>query len=232
MFQAGHVLIDGMGRLVSIDRGFCAIMQAEPAMLIGRAVMNVTAPADRAECGVAIAHLRATHTPFRISKRFIRDNGSLVWVVNSVSMVEGGDGPGMIVATIDPIVDSSEPRAPARLLDCAQLLVTCREDRAAVLDPALITDTAWDVILAAYIAEAEGRSISVASLAAALDLPAARAGRWIDILQGKGIIEIETRAADAHSAKAFRLTGDAHRRLETHLAKVTDLQSGRPRLST
>jgi DNA-binding MarR family transcriptional regulator len=164
-----------------------------------------------------------------MSKRLIRHDGTLVWVVNSVSLVEGDEGPGMIVATIEPIVDADEPRAPARLLDCAQFLVNCRDNRAAVLDPGLITDTAWDAILAAYIAEAEGRAISVGGLASALGLQTARAARWIDILLGKRIVEIETRAADAHSAKVFRLTSVAHRRLETHLARVDDLQGAKQR---
>ena len=231
MHRSGHVLFNVSGRLLNVDRGFSDIMQAEPSSLIGRLVLDVTAPADREECGVAIAHLLKTRAPFRISKRFIRDDGSLVWVENTVSLVEGSEGPGLIIATINPLALIDEPRAPARLLHCAQFLATCRTERAAVLDPALITDTAWDIILASYIAEAEGRAISATGLALALDLQPARALRWINVLLAKNLIEIETRQPDAHSAKAFRLTTSAHCRLETHLAKVSDLQSGKLRHS-
>ncbi len=225
MYQAGHVLLDSSGQLLSVDRAFCDIMHAEPAALVGRKVLDVTAPADREECGIAIAHLLDTRTPFRISKRLLRENGTLVWVVNAVSLVEGGGGPELVVATIDPIVDLDEPRRPAQLLDCAQFLATCRDDRAAVLDTGLLTDTAWDIILAAYVAEAEGRAITINTLAAQLDLQPARALRWINILLAKRIVEIETRQADAVSAKAFLLTASAHRRLETYLAKVNLLNS-------
>ena len=229
MFRAGHVVIDDLGQLVNVDRGFCDIMNADPASLIGRQVNDVTAPADREECAVAIASLMATRTPFRISKRFLRDDGRLIWVVNSVSLVEGRSGSDLIVATIDPINAVDEPRAPARLLDCARFLVTCRHGRGDVLDRGLITDTAWDIMLAAYVAEAEGGTITVAALTMMLDLPPARIARWIDILLARKAIEIETREADAYSAKVFRLTSDAHRRLETHLADIGDLQGSKRR---
>jgi PAS domain S-box-containing protein len=231
MFQSGHVLVGEQGELVGVDRGFCAILDTEPASVIGRPVLEMTAPADRAECAGAIAHLRATGTPFRITKRFLRDDGTLIWVVNSVSILEGGHGPGLIMATIDRFVQPDEPRVPARLLSCAKFIADCKNDRATVLDPRLITDTAWDVIIVLYIAEAEGRAVTVAGLATALGEPSIRASRWIDVLLGQGIIEIETLTADAHSAKAFRLTAAAHKRLEAHLAKVNGLQDFKVRQS-
>jgi PAS domain S-box-containing protein len=224
MLQAGHVLIDEAGLLVSIDQGFCGIMRADAASMIGRRVRDVTAPADRRECETAIANLVATRKPFRITKRFLRDDGTLVWVANSVSIVEGHVGPNLIVATVDPVGLPVDRRAPARLLECARLIVACKIDRSSVLDRELITDTAWDAMLAAYIAEAEGRVITPAALAAALDLQVERAARWIDILLKRDIVEIEMRGASPNSPKAFRLTAQAHRRLETHLANVNTLR--------
>ncbi|WBO21109.1 PAS domain S-box protein [Sphingomonas abietis] len=226
MMVPGHVLIDAEGHLLSCDQGFCDILRAEPASVVGRLVQDVTAPADREECAAAIARLRATRKPFQISKRFLRDDGSLVWVANSVSMIEGAVGPALIVATINPIVDTGEDRAPARLLSSAHFLVTCKNDRASICDVSLFPDTAWDAMLAAYIAEAEGRSIDVAALSAQLDISPVRAGRWIAILLRQGVIEIETRRADAYAPKSFRLTAAIHARLEDHLSRV-DLQSQR-----
>ena len=99
------------------------IMQAEIGSLVGRPVLDITAPADRLECGAAIDRLRATRMPFEVTKRFIRDDGGLIWVTNSVSMVGNGRDTDLIVATISPIVEPDAPRAPALLLDCARLLV-------------------------------------------------------------------------------------------------------------
>lgn len=229
--RSGHVLIGSEGQLLSLDRNFGEIMQAEPASLVGRLVMDVTAPADRLECSQAIARLRRTRQPFEISKRFVRDNGSLVWVTNTVSMVDHGRDENLMVATIAPISDPQGARAPARLLECARMLIDLRGDRATVVDSSIFSDTAWDIILWAYVAEAEGRAITVPALAATLGISPVRAERWIRVLIGQGSIEIETRETDPFAPKSFRLTNAAHARLEDHLARVGLAQTGLRALS-
>lgn len=218
----GHVLIDLAGRLCAVDRHFCAIMRAQAADVIGRPVLDITAPADRQECGDAIRALRDSGRSFRLSKRFLRDDGTLVWVTNIVSTLSGLDGDTLIVATIDPMV-LDEIRQPALLLDGAHFLEAYKSDRRSVFDPALFADTAWDVILAAYITEAEGNALSIADLATRLGLPRDRIARWVAALLDQGALEIETRRADAHSAKCFRLTGATHRTLEEHLARISGM---------
>jgi PAS domain S-box-containing protein len=224
--RSGHVLVGADGQFLSIDRGFSDIMRTTPEMLIGRPVLDVTAPADRHECFTAITRLRATRQPFEISKRFVRDDGSLVWVTNTVSMVDHGRDENLLVATITPMaIENCGARAPALLLDCAQMMTDLREDRAAIFDASLFSDTGWDVILRAYIAEAEGRAITVSGLAAKLGLSQARAERWVNVLIGQGVIEIETRSNDPCAPKSFRLTGATHARLEDHLARAGALRN-------
>ena len=218
--RPGHVLIGKEGQLVSVDRSFGDIMQLEPASLIGRLVLDVTAPADREECRLAISDLRETGRPFEISKRCIRSNGSLVWVTNAVSALENGKGSELLVATVTPMIETHELRAPARLLDTAHLIVALRKDRSSVLNATLSADIAWDIILAAYIAEAEGNAITVSALAAQLGIPMRQAYRWIGLLLNQGSIEIETRETDPFAPKSFRLTGLTHVRFERYLSKV------------
>lgn len=225
MTQAGHVLIDGCGLLLSVDRGFGDIMRSEPAALVGRSVDAMTAPADRQECGVALATLRATHRPFVICKRFLRDDGSLVWVNNTVSMVEGRDA-DLMVATVAPVIEPDAMRAPALLLDCARLMVALRSERSARFSSGLFTDRAWDVMLSAYIGEAEGRAVTAATLTSDLGLSTAQADRWIVALLGERAIEIETRESDPLAPKGFRLTGATHARLEDYLSNASRLQGG------
>lgn len=222
--QAGHLVICGEGRLLGLDRGFTNIMQSDHESLIGRDIMELTAPADREECGEAITELRRSHRPFVLSKRFIRDNGTLVWVTNTVSIVANSSGPELIVATIDPLVRSNELRNPVVLLEAARMLVALRQDRAKMFDESLFSDTAWDAMLAAYIAEAEGAAVDVATLAARLAIPPARVQRWIRILLDQGVVELETSGLDPTRPKCFRLTGAAHVRIEEHLAKAGGLQ--------
>jgi hypothetical protein len=231
--RSGHIVIDASGALVSIDHGFSDIMQADIPALIGRAVLDMTAPADRAECGEAIARLRLTRTPFELSKRFVRDDDSLVWVTNNVSMVGNGRDTDLIVATISPIIEPIFERAPALLLDSARLLSQLHDARGEIFDRSLLSETAWHAMLAAYIAEAEGRSITVCALAERLGISERQAHRWISVLISHEIVEIETRATSAFSPKSFRLTGMAHRRLEDHLARAAELtaKASRTRLT-
>lgn len=217
--RAGHAVADTSGRLVGVDEELAGILHGESGALIGRTVLDVTAPADRAECSACIARLVAERRPFEITKRLLRDDGTLVWVVNSVSLVGGGAGE-LIVATIEPLAEPAEDRAPARLLDSARMLESFRSDRAALFDPALLSVTGWGAVLAAYIAEAEGRAVTVPMLAERLRVSQAQADRWIAALTRGGIVEIETRDPDAYAPKSFRLTGEAHRRLEAHLARA------------
>ncbi len=223
--QSGHVLIGGRGELLSIDRGFSTIMQALPASLIGRHVLDVTAPADREECSTAIARLRATGQSFEISKRFIRDDGSLIWVNNTVSIVDHGRDADLIVATVTPLVQTTD-RAPARLLDAARLLAQLQIDRAERFRGSLKIDMPWSLMLAAYIAEAEGRAISAAGIAAQFGVTQQSAERWIAILLAARQVEIETREQDPCAAKSFRLTATAHLSVEDHLSLTADAYRG------
>jgi PAS domain S-box-containing protein len=224
MPQAGHVLIGAEGQLLDMDAAFCDIMHCDPQGIRGRMVLDVTAPPDRQECARAIATLRATHRPFVIIKRFIRDDGSLVWVRNTVSITMDGGGAQMVVATVEPVEPPVGNDSPAILLDVARFLVTTRRDRRTVCDPALFSEPGWDAVLAAYVAEAEGRAVDVATLATMLDHGPAMIERWVRALMQHGVLEIEYRNPSADAPKAYRLTSDTHRKLEDYLGRVRSQQ--------
>lgn len=218
MVEAGHVLIGSAGEFLSMDAAFCGIMRLPEDAMRGRFVLDVTAPADRADCAMAIQRLRETGEPFEIAKRLIRDDGSLVWVKNSVSIMIGDDGPGTIMATIEPVVPR-EDQDPARLLDSARLHIAIRKDRGSVCDPAFLSEAGWDAILAIYVSEAEGRSVDVARLAELIGQRPGHTERWVKALLHTQMIEIEYVNPHAETAKSYRLTTDAHRKLEAFLAR-------------
>ncbi|WP_380779707.1 PAS domain-containing protein [Sphingomonas sp. R86520] len=220
MLEAGHVTVNGRGELTGVDAAFCDILKSQPHKVRGKLVLDVTAPADRTECAAAIAKLIATGTPFSIVKRFLCDDGSLVWVRNTVSLMAGGNDPGAIVATIEPVITHDGGRDPALLLETARFLVAGRRDRATICDPSLFSEPGWDAILAAYVAEAEGRAVDATGLAEALGYPHAVVTRWVRALEQHGVLELETRNPTLDREKAFRLTADTHRKLETYLAQI------------
>jgi PAS domain S-box-containing protein len=217
--DAGHVLIGAAGELLSVDAAFCAILQLPDSQIRGRRVLDVTAPADRVECATAIQHLRDTGRPFVITKRLLRDEGSLVWVRNSVSITVGADRDGgTIVATVQP-VPPPEERSPATLLNVANLHITMRQDRAAVCDPGYFGEVGWDIVLALYVAEAEGRAMDIERLSVLLNKSVALTQRWIQMLLDGRVVELEYRNPDPVNAKAFRLTSATHEKLEAFLSR-------------
>ena len=221
--MTGHVLIDSSGNLASLDEGFCTIMRASAESLLGRSVREITAPADREECDIALDRLGQQGTPFVITKRFIRDDGSLVWVRNTVSISVPLAGPSLVIATIEPIRIAAEDRSPARLLDCARQLVSRRRNRTAIVGEGLLSDPAWDITLLAYVAEAIGRTIDVETIADDLSLSRRLAGSWVTALLHHGVLELEL-AHDAHARKSYRLTGPVQERLEQYLRSAQDGQ--------
>ncbi len=216
MIEAGHVLIGNEDQLLAVDNSFCVIMRSERDGMTGRFVRDVTAPADRHECGVAIAQLRKSGKSFEITKRFMRDDGSLLWVRNSVSLAVGPKGATTIMATIQPVA-TQDHQSGAPLLDAAQALIAARHDRASVCDPVLFSNPGWDTVLAAYVAQAEGQAINVARLATSLGISPTVTSRWVKALVQHGVLEIEYRDPQADTAKEFRLTANTQKTLEDYL---------------
>ncbi len=228
MVDTGHATINCRGEITGADSAFCRLMKSDPKTLRGKLVNDVTAPADRAECGAAIAKLLKTGAPFCIVKRLMSADGSLVWVRNTVSiMVSAGDAT-VIVATIEPVAEHGEDRTPALLLDAARSLVIGRSRRASICNPALFSEPSWDAILAAYVAEAEGKAVDVTSLATALGCSKAVVSRWVKTLEQYDVLEVETRNPTPDSEKAFRLTAGTHQKLEAYLYETV---GNGPRLS-
>ncbi len=220
MPQAGHVLIGTDNQLLDVDAAFCDIMRSDPDDLRGRSVDDITALADRQECGRAIDRLRQTQRPFTLVKRLIRHDGSLVWVRNTVSITADHGRTPTVVGTIEEVAAPEENDNPAALLDVAQFLVAERRDREDVCDRTLFSEPGWDAVLAAYVAEAEGRAVDVAMLAAMIGHSPSTTERWVNALIQHGVLEIEYRNPKAEAPKAFRLTASTHRKLETYLSRI------------
>ncbi len=216
----GHVVLDQQGAILEADDSFGLLLMSPVAGLRGRNVLSFTAPADREECTRAIATLRDTGRPFDITKRFLRQDDSTVWVRNSVSrmIIERKE---LIVATCTPISPDHHRRTPELLLDTARAQAAMAAARADIADPALVSGTSWNVLLQVYIAEGEGRAVSVAWLAEHLKLSHVTSQRWINALLAADVLEVEIRNLAPDTVKCYRLTSATMHRVEEYLAKFS-----------
>lgn len=220
MVRVGHALLGKTGELLSADAGFCDILETPADSLVGRNVLDVTVPADRPTCRTLMRNLQATREPFRVAKRFIKADGAEIWVTNTVSIVALGDAPAMVVSTIIPIGAPASQCSPAQMLDCARLLMASRHKRRTAFATTIFADPAWDMMLAAYVAEAEGGVLDLDMLARTATMPKASVTRWVNALRQEGLVEIEARQGDAAAERLFRLTPEAHRQFEIYLAEL------------
>ncbi len=218
MILAGHVLIGDEGSILGADVGFGELLKACPHSLPGRRILDITAPADREECCRAMEGLRVTRRPFTIVKRLVRDDASLIWVRNSVSIMAGAHM-GPVVATCTAVPEDPARRSPAALLDAARFMRATAQGRDIVCEPQLTSAPGWDALLEIYIAEAEGRSIDVPALAGALRQSEALVRRWVAALVSHNVVEVETRDPMPDAEKAYRLTASTIDRLERYLIK-------------
>jgi PAS domain S-box-containing protein len=220
----GHVLIGQKGELLSVNDAFCDIIGAPEKDLVGRAVSDLTALADREECGIAIDRLRKTGRTFNISKRFIRADFSLVWVTNTVSLLRVGSRPPVIMASIVPIADPAQYRSPAQLMRCARFMISARSHRRKMFSQALLSDPGWDVLLGLYVAEGEGTSLTGQDIMVSAGLGEQLLTRWVAILAECHLIEIERDHREPEPgnemAQPLRLTALAHKKIEDYLAKL------------
>jgi PAS domain S-box-containing protein len=214
----GHLLIDRSGAILEADAAFGRLVQAEPCALRGRAVLSLTADADRSECDAAIRGLLKTGRSFDMTKRFVREDTSVLWVRNSVSLMTIGRAE-VVVATCAWASAPEPSSAPVVLRAAARAQQALIEDRASVGDPLLLGGPNWSTLLQLFIAEMEGRTVDLPALAAHYGHSLDVVRRWVAVLIKAGLIEVETCASDPYTEKSYRLTAIAAQRLEAHLVK-------------
>lgn len=218
----GHVLADGDGRILGVDSGFCDIMQTSTASLVGRTVIAITTPEDRPVTAEKLDWLRLAETCFSLRKRYLRDDGSLAWAENDVALMRDGLGPVRIIATIKMLRPPAADRLPADLLHAARLLLESRRRRDQAFNPGLFGDPAWDLLLAVYVCEAEGRMLTAEALCDASGIGAMSVVRWASLLLATGLLEPEITVAADIMRTPLRLSSEGHRRFELYLAELLD----------
>jgi PAS domain S-box-containing protein len=90
----GMVMVDPVtNRYVEVNDAMCRLLGRSRAELIGMAVSDVTHPDDRAQIAEARQEMNADpHLSYQVEKRYVRPDGSLVWVSLHATPVTRADG--------------------------------------------------------------------------------------------------------------------------------------------
>ena len=223
MAKLGRLVVDASGTILEVDAAFCATMRITADDLLGRNALTFTAPADRDRCVEVLARVMADRTPLATVKRMLRADGTHVWVANSLRPIER---PGGLIACeigSDEAVPPSDWVEPSILLRVARFILASRRAREKAFNAHFFGDPAWDIMVLAYVSEAEGRTLSTADLHASIGISLANASRWIRALNAEELIEYEDDGASkALVTSPIRLSSAGHRRLVRFLSSLHD----------
>ena len=103
----GYALTGVKGNVVEVNEAFARIVGRSPAQIGNANLFKWTHPEDQARHQALLAELLASEIPgFVIEKRYLRPDGSVVWVRNSVSlMIDEQSLPSHLILICEDISD-------------------------------------------------------------------------------------------------------------------------------
>ncbi len=112
----GIAHLDFDGRWLRVNDRLCAITGYTREELLGRRYVDITHPDDLPGNVALVAMLREGKVPrIVIEKRYIRRDGSIVWVKVTAAVLRDADGaPLHFISTLDDISDRKQAEAEAR----------------------------------------------------------------------------------------------------------------------
>lgn len=129
------------GRFIQVNGRFCEIVGYAENELLGMRMDEITYPDDLHENARLFETMMTTGESFEIEKRYVRKDGSLVWVANSVSGLKDSSGRIQRVAAI--ITDISERKRAQEIERQLAAIVASSDDAILSIDLNMII-TSWN----------------------------------------------------------------------------------------
>lgn len=191
-----------------MDRSLCDLFQRSSAEVVGMNYVDLTHPDDVVRNVADVKSLGVCGGPVLVRKRYLRADASTVWCDVHVSRFASGDG-GRLIGTIHLVNPGAVDRGPESLWRVARRVSDLMVQRRIEFGNDLFADHAWSILLDAYLAEAEGRLVSIAAIGHSLESPTPLTQRWIKALESRGWID-----RPSWDRGAVQLTADGLTRIE------------------
>lgn len=180
-----HCVSTTDGIILAADQAFLELVGRPEHEVLGASYQSITHPDDVERSANMLVSLVKRAAPIRLQKRYIRPDGT---TIPANLYVTRFDDPDRLVSTLF-WNEQGRDLPPARLWEMALRVKKLREVRKAELGIELATDPVGSILNCVYLAEAEGRIVGLAEIAAECDIPPSLTGRWIDVLSKRGILE-------------------------------------------
>ena len=102
---SGYAICALDGRITEVNDRCCEITGYTRERLLGSTIADLIHPDDRARSLALLEKLLATGELFQIEKRYVKADGSSVWVSNQMSLLHGPDGKPVAVMTLVQDID-------------------------------------------------------------------------------------------------------------------------------
>ncbi|HEX5810258.1 MAG TPA: PAS domain S-box protein, partial [Anaerolineales bacterium] len=89
---AGIVRKDAEGRLIFVNQAFCNMLGYTEAELLGKPIWDLMYEEDIAENKRSYDRMMVEGVPFKLERRLLREDGSMIWVDGSVSPIMDAEG--------------------------------------------------------------------------------------------------------------------------------------------
>ncbi|MEY2531524.1 MAG: two-component system, LuxR family, sensor kinase FixL [Verrucomicrobiota bacterium] len=117
------------GRFVFVNRKFCEMLGYQESELLGKRILDITHPDYVAQSRALFRRIVDKGAPYELEKRYVRKDGTPLWVSVSASPVR--DAAGQTESTVAIILDITEQKKARAALEEAKILL---EERARGLE--------------------------------------------------------------------------------------------------
>lgn len=182
-----HCVSTTQGVILAVDRGFLDLVQLSEAQLIGTSYRDITHPDDLRKSKRMLDSLVDRAPPLRLQKRYVRPDGSTVAALLFVTYFADTE---RLVSTLFWHEDGAE-MVPERLWEAALRIQHVNRVRRQAFGDEIGTDPVGAILVAIYLAEAEGRVVGLDQLASEVGMATSTADRWLKALRQYGIVQFD-----------------------------------------
>ncbi|KQU47386.1 hypothetical protein ASG67_14085 [Sphingomonas sp. Leaf339] len=174
------------GIIKSVDAGFCALLQRRESDLVGVSYQSITVAADIPKSAEMLQSLSDRTGPRRLRKRYHRPDGTFIEADLLVSPIEGTDD---LVTTLAWEDQQTPVATPLGMWKAALRVRHLYLLRMQELGTDLFCDFVGAILIQAYLAEAEGRIVTVDDIADSIGLKHDTTTRWVQALRQRDLLQ-------------------------------------------
>lgn len=221
-----HGLIGRNLDVADVDAAYAMLLGRSRDAIIGRPALDFTHPDDREAAALLLRRAWHDGTTLSATQRHLHADGSAIWVNVHVSRLGTGDV-GSLVVTCRPLPSRAEHASVEAQWQMARLLLQAMDGGKRAFGDVLIGNPATEILLLAYLAEAEARSAEAGELARRMNVSWPLTQRWLLALVDSGFVETELPGPVRHETP-IRLTPRALAMIEAIFGALIAIIRGTP----